>query len=78
MAKFVTKNALFGYFWARLLKSHVVFEINTLKSVKLLNFVKKKKKSKRLNMGRKVPYLVIVEGRILESVCPIGNQHPQI
>ena len=29
-------------------------------------------------MGRKVPYLVIVEGRILESVCPIGNQHPQI
>ena len=77
MAKFVTKNALFGYFWARLLKSHVVFEINTLKSVKLLNFAKKNQQ-KRLNMGTKVPYLVIVEDRILESVCRIGNQHPQI
>ena len=29
-------------------------------------------------MGTKVPYLVIVEDRILESVCRIGNQHPQI
>ena len=52
MAKFVTKNALFGYFWARLLKSHVVFEINTLKSVKLLNFVKKKK-IKKAKYGKK-------------------------
>ena len=76
MAKFVTKNALFGYFWARLLKSHVVFEINTLKSVKLLNFAKKPRKW--LNMGTKMPYLVIVGGKFLESVCPIGNQHPEI
>ena len=76
MAKFVTKNALFGYFWARLLKSHVVFEINTLKSVKLLNFAKKLRKW--LNMGTKMPYLVIVGGKFLESVCPIGNQHPEI
>ena len=54
MAKFVTKNALFGYFWGRLLKSHVVFEINTLKSVKLLNFAKKKKKKiKKAKYGKK-------------------------
>ena len=53
MAKFVTKNALFGYFWARLLKSHVVFETNTLKSVKLLNFAKKKKKIKKAKCGKK-------------------------
>ena len=47
------KNALFGYFWGRLLKSHVVFEINTLKSVKLLNFAKKKKKIKKAKYGKK-------------------------
>ena len=34
MPKFGTKNALFGYFWARILKNIVIFEISTLKFVK--------------------------------------------
>ena len=35
MPKFGTKNALFAYFWARILKNyyHVMFEISTLKFV---------------------------------------------
>ena len=34
MTKFGIKNALFGYFWARILKNIVIFEISTLKFVK--------------------------------------------
>ena len=34
MSKFGTKNALFGYFWARILKNYCeIFEISTLKFV---------------------------------------------
>ena len=44
MPKFGTKNALFGYFWARILKKAIViFEISTLKPVYLQNFTKKQK-----------------------------------
>ena len=35
MLKFGTKNALFGYFWARILKSFVIYEISTLKFVNI-------------------------------------------
>ena len=31
--RFGTKNVLFGYFWARILKTTVIFEISTLKFV---------------------------------------------
>ena len=41
MPNFATKNALFAYFCARVLKFFVIFEINTLGIVKLRNFVKK-------------------------------------
>ena len=33
MPKFGTKNTLFGYFWARILKIIIIFEITTLKFV---------------------------------------------
>ena len=33
-SKFGPKNVLFGYFWSRILKNIVIFEINTLKFVK--------------------------------------------
>ena len=57
MLKFGTKNAWFGYFWARnSKKTIVVFEISTLKFVRLRNFVKK---WKCLNVGPKMPYLGI-------------------
>ena len=56
MPKFETKYALFGYFWARSLKTIVVFEISTLIFIYLQNFVKKQKS---LNLGPKVLYLGI-------------------
>ena len=41
---FLTNNALFGYFRARIIKETVVtFEISTLKFVYLQNFMKKQK-----------------------------------
>ena len=50
---FLTNNALFGYFWARIIKETVVkFEISTLKFVYLQNFTKKQK---YLNLVPKIP-----------------------
>ena len=34
MSKFGTKNALFGYFWPRIKKTIVIFEISTLEFAK--------------------------------------------
>ena len=34
MPKLGTKNALFGYFWARIFKNTVIFEIRTVEFVK--------------------------------------------
>ena len=57
MPKFGTKNAVFGYFWARIYKGIIViFEINTLKFVNLQNFTKKRK---CLNLGPKIHYFGI-------------------
>ena len=56
MPKFGIKKALFWYFWDRILKNYIIFEISTLKFVKLRNFVKK---WKCLNLGLKMPYLGI-------------------
>ena len=56
MSKFETKNVWFEYFWVRILKTIVIFEISTFKLVKLQNFVKKQK---CLNLGQKLPYLGI-------------------
>ena len=68
MPKFRTKNALFGiltkdalfrYFWARILrKAIVIFEISTLKFVYLQNLTKKQK---CLNFGPKSPYWVFLD-----------------
>ena len=56
---FLTKNALFGYFWVRILKKTIViFEISSLKFVYLQNFTEKKK---CLNLGPKIPKLRIFE-----------------
>ena len=45
MPKFGTKSALFGYFWAGILKTIVIFEIGTLK------FVKNKSLTHTVNFG---------------------------
>ena len=55
MPKVWSKNALFGYFWARVLKTVVIIEINTLTSFKLESFAENQK---CLNLGAKMPYLV--------------------
>ena len=57
MPKFGIKNALFGYFWVRILENYcVIYEISTLNFVKLQNFAKKQK---RLYLGPKIAYLGI-------------------
>ena len=44
---YLTKNALFGYFGAKIKKKTIVtFKVDTLKFVKLQNFAKKTNKSK--------------------------------
>ena len=54
----LTSNALFLYFWARILKkTNVIFEISTLKFVYLQNFTKKQK---CLNFGPKMADLGIL------------------
>ena len=48
--KFGTKYALFGYFWAEILKNIVIFEVSALECVYLQCFVRK---SKFLNLEQK-------------------------
>ena len=45
MSKFGSKNVLFGYFWARISKSIVIFEISTLE------FVKNESLTQKVNFG---------------------------
>ena len=54
---FLTKNVLFGYFWAKIKKKIVIFEISTLKFASLQNFLKKQK---CLNLGPKMHDLGIL------------------
>ena len=55
MPKFGTKNAIIGYFWARILKlTIVIFEVSTIEFVYLQNFTDKQKCQ---NLGPKMPYL---------------------
>ena len=56
MLKFGTKNALFGYFWARILNTIVILEINILKFVKLQNFTEKQN---CINLAPKMRYFGI-------------------
>ena len=55
--KFGTKYALFGYFWAEILKNIVIFEVNALECVYLQCFVRK---SKFLNLEQKMVYLGVL------------------
>ena len=55
MPKFGTKNAIIGYFWARILKlTIVIFEVSTIEFVYLQNLTDKQKCQ---NLGPKMPYL---------------------
>ena len=69
---FLTKNALFGYFWARIfIKTIVIFEISILKFAYLQNFLKNQK---CLNLEPKMPDFGIF-GREFENnfvICEIS------
>ena len=56
MPKFKTKNALFGDFGVRILKTIVIFRISTLEFSKLRNFVKK---CRCVNLRPKMSHLCI-------------------
>ena len=59
-AKFGTKNALFGYFWAIILKTycHIWNQYHWI--CLIAKFCKKKQnKTKKTNLGPKIPYLGI-------------------
>ena len=68
MPKFGTKNALFGFFWARIKKNIVRCKISTIKFVYFQNFMRKQK---CLNLEPKMP-----------DLCTFGlefeNKHPWI
>ena len=62
MPKFGTKTTLFGYFWTRILKTIVMFEVSTVELVQLQYFVKKQKCVK---LGLKMPSLGIFDQKCL-------------
>ena len=83
MSKFGTKNASFGYFWARILKNyHHIWNYHP-RICLIAKFCKNKQKF--LNLGPKMPYLSVFfffwggeGGKIWKNCCHIWNQHPQI
>ena len=62
MPKCGTKTTLFGYFWTRILKTIVMFEISTVELVQLQYFVKKQKCE---NLRLKMPSLGIFDQKCL-------------
>ena len=75
MPKFRIKNALFGYFWARILKKtcHIW---NQHPLICLIGkFCENRKMSK---FGTKNALFGIFELEFLKNYCHIWNQHPQI
>ena len=74
MPKLVNKNALFGYFWARVLKNYGLIWISTLKIFQLQNVAKEQK---CLICDQKC-LIWFFWGIILKNYCHIWNQHPQI
>ena len=57
MSKFGTKNAFFGYLWARFFRKTVIFEMSNLELIYFQNFCKKTQKW--LNLGPKIQNLHI-------------------
>ena len=75
LTKFATKNALIGYFWARLLKKLLSHLKEQPQIFQIGNFRKKWKMSK---FGTKNVWLGYSWAIILKKYCHILNQHPRI
>ena len=69
-----SKMSYLCIFWARMLNTIVIFEMNTLKFVKFQNFAKKQN---YLILGRKKPCLGFW-GKSFKNICPIWSQLPKI
>ena len=68
MPKFGIKDALLGYFWARIKKklSYLKSTLSNLCNCKILQQRKKKQ-----NLGPKMPYLGIFELEFLKNYCNV-------
>ena len=85
MPKFGTKNALFGYFWARILKNYCHIWNQHLRISVIAKFCEETKMPK---FGTKNDLLgifdqecviwVFLGKNVLKDYCHIWNQHPQI
>ena len=75
MPKFGTKNALFGYFWARILKSYCRI---WNQHPEICIFAKFCEKVKMPKFGTKNALLGNSWARTLKNYSRIWNQHPQI
>ena len=75
MSKFGNTNALFGCFWARILKNYCHIWNQHLQIFYLQNIYKKRKLPKFLT---KSALSVYFWARILKNYCDTSNQHPAI
>ena len=71
----MTKNALFRYFWGRILKKYCNIWIQQPQFSPTEKFFKKTKTSK---LGTKNTLFRYIWGRFLKNYCHIWNQYPQI
>ena len=73
--KFGTKNVLFGYFWARILKNYCQIWNQHYQICQTVRFCEK---TKMAIFGTKNALFGYFWARILKKYCHIWNQHPQI
>ena len=85
MSKFGTKNALFGYFWATILKNYCHIWNHHLRISVIAKFCEETKMpkfgAKNVLFGYfwpKMPYLGIFGQEFQKYYCHIWNQDPQI
>ena len=76
MPKFGTKNALFGYFWARTLKKNYCKIWH--QHLQICLFAKSYEKTKVPKFGTKNAWFMYFWAGIWKQYCHIWNQHPRI
>ena len=75
ISKFGTKNALFGYFWDRILKNYWhIWNQNR----QIFQIGKNREKMKMSKFGTKNALFGCFWARILKNYCHIWNHHPRI
>ena len=69
------KNALFGYFWARILKNYCQVCNQHFRICLIAKFCEE---TKMQNLGPKMPYLVVFGLEFQKKLLSYWNPHPQI